>query len=134
MMNSAQPIKIDHFQRPIDLIDIANRGKDSSADRTGPASFKEMFSRELAASRSLSFSKHAQERMFSRGIELSSERVNQIADAVDKAQTKGSKETLILADEAAFIVAVDNRTVITVFDRDNLREGVVTSIDSAVIL
>lgn len=134
MINSAQPIKIDHFQRPIDLIDIANRGKTNGSDRTGPASFKEMFSRELANSRGLNFSKHAHERMFSRGIELSSERINQIADAVDKAQTKGSKETLILAEEAAFIVAVKDRTVITVFDRDNLREGVVTSIDSAVIL
>lgn len=133
-MNSAQPIKIEHFQRPIDLINIANRKQVDGAKGTEPASFKEMFSRELATSRNLSFSKHAHERMFSRGIELSSERINQIADAVDKAQTKGSKETLILADEAAFIVAVNDRTVVTVFDRDNLREGVVTSIDSAVIL
>jgi len=133
-MNSAQPIKIDHFQRPIDLIDIAKRKQANSADPTGPSTFKEMFSRELATSRGLNFSKHAHERMFSRGIELSSERINQIADAVDKAQTKGSKETLVLAEEAAFIVAVSNRTVVTVFDRDNLREGVVTAIDSAVIL
>ncbi|MCK4373485.1 MAG: flagellar biosynthesis protein, partial [candidate division Zixibacteria bacterium] len=57
-----------------------------------------------------------------------------IAGAIDKADAKGSKETLILSDDAAFVVSVPNRTVITVFDRDNLREGVVTAIDSAVII
>jgi len=53
---------------------------------------------------------------------------------VDKAQNRGSKETLILTDEFALVVSVKDRTVVTAFDRDNLRDGVVTSIDSAVIL
>jgi len=72
--------------------------------------------------------------MHSRGIELSPERLNQIADAIDKAQNKNSKETLILTDEAAFVVSIKNRTIVTAFDKDNLKDGVVTSIDSAVIL
>ena len=88
----------------------------------------------MAASRELSFSRHAHERMFSRGIELSDESLTLIAEAIDKAGAKGSKETLILTDEAAFVASVDNRTIITAFDRDNLRQGVVTSIDSAVIV
>ena len=88
----------------------------------------------LASNRKLTFSSHAQERLFSRNITLSEETVNGIADAIDKAELKGSKETLVLSDEAAFVVSVKNRTVITAFDRDNLREGVVTAIDSAVII
>ncbi len=128
-------MRISNYQRPVDLIDIANRGKTTPEQtRAGDLSFKDMFSRELASDRQLTFSKHAQERLFSRNISLSEETVNGIADAIDKAELKGSKETLVLSDEAAFVVSVKNRTVITAFDRDNLREGVVTSIDSAVII
>jgi flagellar operon protein len=53
---------------------------------------------------------------------------------LDKAEAKGSKETLILFDDMAMVASVKNRTVITAFDRDKLREGVVTSIDSAIII
>ncbi len=93
-----------------------------------------MFSRELAADRAVHFSKHASQRLFSRGIALSDATLAKIAAAIDRAAAKGSRETLVLTDEAALVVAVPNRTVITAFDRDNLREGVLTSIDSAVIL
>jgi flagellar operon protein len=127
-------MRISNYQRPVNLIEIASRGKTAEAGKAGEKSFKDMFSRELADSRQISFSKHANERLHSRGIELSEQTVNAIADAIDKAELKGSKETLVLSDEAAFVVSVKNRTVITAFDRDNLREGVVTSIDSAVII
>ena len=134
-MATGNATKINNYTRPVDLLDIANRGTRAGAKQTGAAgSFKEMFSAELAGARELTFSKHASQRLFSRGIELSSEQLANIADAVDKAEAKGSKETLILTDEVALVVAVENRTVVTAFDRDNLREGVVTSIDSAVIL
>ena len=65
---------------------------------------------------------------------MSGEQLNRIAEAIDKAGTRGSRETLILTDDAALVVSVNNRTVITAFDREHLREGVITSIDSAVIL
>lgn len=127
-------MRISGYQRPVDLIEIANRGQTASAKDTGRSSFKEMFSQELAASRNIAFSRHAHERLHSRGLELSDEKLNSIAGAIDKADAKGSRETLVLSDDAGFVVSVPNRTVITVFDRDNLREGVVTAIDSAVII
>lgn len=128
-------MKINNYQRPVNLIEIANRNQSAGASsETKGTSFKEMFSKELAESRNLSFSKHASERLFSRGIDLDEPMVNKIADAVDKAEQKGSKETLILTDDAALVVSIKNRTVITAFDKENLKEGVVTSIDSAVIL
>jgi flagellar operon protein len=93
----------------------------------------QMFSQELAADREVTFSKHASARLHSRGIEITGEKLAQLADAIDKAESKGSRETLVLTDETALVVSVQNRTVITAFDRESLREGVVTSIDSAVI-
>jgi len=130
----SQPINISQMQKPVNLIEIAEKGQLKNTGKADPSSFKDMFSKELASSTGVSFSKHAEQRLFSRGIELSDTTMNKISDAINRADTKGSKETLILTDEAALVVSVKNRTVITVFDRDNLREGVVTSIDSAVVL
>ncbi len=134
-MGQEQVVRISNYQRPVNLLEIANRGRVETGKQTAEkTSFKDMFSRELADSRRIYFSKHAQERLYSRGINLSADTLNAMADAIDKAELKGSRETLVLAEEAAFVVSVKNRTVITAFDRENLKEGVVTSIDSAVIL
>ncbi|MEA2031779.1 MAG: TIGR02530 family flagellar biosynthesis protein [candidate division Zixibacteria bacterium] len=133
-MKVNQPIQIQHYQHPVDLINIAKHGKSETATNANKTSFKDMFSHELAESKQLSFSKHAQQRLFSRGVELSDEKLSKIVDAVDRADSKGSKETLVLTEDVALVVSVENRTVITAFDRDNLRDGIVTSIDSAVVL
>ncbi len=134
-MSVAQGMKINNYQRPMNLIEIAGRtGQANSRTEAGSPSFKEMFSKELAAAREVNFSKHAHDRLFSRGIELDEAKLNKLADAIDKAESKASKETLVLDDEAAYVVSVSNRTVVTVFDRDNLQDGIVTSIDSAVIM
>ncbi len=135
-MDQTQGIKVGNYQRPGELIEIAQR-RDSKVDGAEAAdgrTFKEMFSAELASARDIQFSKHAHERMFSRGIEMSESDLNGLADAIDKAQNKGSKETLVLSDTAGYVVSIKSRTVVTVFDRQNLSDGVVTSIDSAVIL
>ena len=127
--------RISGYQRPVDLIEIAQRTQATSEQqKTNGSSFKEMFSAEMAQLRNIAFSRHAHERLYSRGLTLSDENLKSLAGAIDKADAKGSKETLILSDDAAYVVSVPNRTVITVFDRDNLREGVVTAIDSAVII
>lgn len=135
-MDQTQGIRVGNYQRPVELIEIAQR-RDTNGDSVKAAdgqSFQEMFSAELASAREIQFSKHAHERMFSRGIEMSENDLNGLADAIDKAQNKGSKETLVLSDTAGYVVSIKSRTVITVFDRQNLSDGVVTSIDSAVIL
>lgn len=134
-MSAVDGMKVSNYQRPVNLLEIASRGKPEIKKAAGQeATFEQALSRELSESHPVTFSKHASERLYSRGIELGSEQLEQIATAVDKAQTKGSRETLVLTDEAALVVSVKNRTVITVFDRGHLRNGVVTSIDSAVII
>jgi len=134
-MSIGQGLRINCQRQPVDLLELSQRQNQANPEKkTREGSFKDMFSKELAASHQLSFSRHACERMFSRSIELSEESLNKIAEAIDKAQSKGSRETLILTNEAAFVVSVNNRTIITAFDRDHLRQGVVTSIDSAVII
>lgn len=133
-MSTEQSVKLTNFQRPVDLIDIAQRRSAGKSKSNGSGSFRDMFSAELARKCDVQFSQHARQRLHSRGIELSDEAMGRLSEGIDRAQTKGSQETLVLTDEGAFVVSVPNRTVITAFDRDNLREGVVTQIDSAVIV
>lgn len=129
-------MRIENFNHNVNLLEIASRG--SAAEKNGwPRPEKtrnDNFSRELANACRINFSRHARERLFSRGIELSDSKLTQIAQAIDKAETKGSRETLILDDNSAYVVSVPTRTVVTAFGKEHLREGVVTSIDSAIVL
>lgn len=81
----------------------------------------------------LKFSAHAQTRIQSRRIDLDAARMERLQTAVQKAAGKGAKDALVLMDELAMVVSVTNKTVVTVVDRDNLKNNVFTNIDSAVI-
>ena len=81
----------------------------------------------------LKFSAHATKRLESRNIRLSDEQLKTLEEAVEKARSKGGRDTLILLDNVALVVSVANRTVITVMDGENLKDNVFTQIDSAVI-
>jgi len=80
------------------------------------------------------FSGHAEMRMRMRNISLSQEEMAKLNDAVDRAEAKGARESLILMDKLAFIVSIKNRTVITAVDEERMKENVFTNIDSAVIV
>ncbi len=97
---------------------------------TGPA-FGDVFD---AKNRELKISAHAQARLKSRGIELNEARMAKLTEAVDRAASKGAKESLVLMEDLAVIVSVKNRTVITAVDGASLKENVFTNIDSAVIV
>ncbi len=128
-------MKISQFNTDVRLLEIAGRKAPAQNSRDNNiSSFKQTFSRELAAAGKVNFSKHAQQRLFSRGIELTDEKMIKLAQAIDRAEAKGSRDTLILDNEAAYVASIPQRTIISAFSRDNLQEGIFTSIDSAVIL
>ncbi len=82
----------------------------------------------------VSFSKHATQRLKNRNIQLNSEDIAKLTNAVDKADKKGVREALILMDKKAFIAHVKNRTIITAAMEEQLTENVFTNIDGAVIV
>ncbi len=96
--------------------------------------FSEILQRKLASVKDLKFSAHAQERLRLRNIDLTPQHIDRIREAVDLAETKGARESLVLIDRIAFIVSVKNRTVITAIDEESMRGNVFTNIDSAVIM
>lgn len=93
-------------------------------------SFDEILASEL---QELKFSKHAQQRLESRNITLSEEDVKNLTQAVQKAESKGANEALVLLRNLAFVVSIQNHTVITAIEGERLKDNVFTNIDSAVI-
>lgn len=79
----------------------------------------------------LKFSRHAIERLETRQVSLGASEFDRLGSAVERADGKGAQESLVLLDQLAFVVSVRNRTVITAMEPS--KEGVFTSIDSAVI-
>ena len=94
--------------------------------------FAEVLENKLNGSR-VRFSGHALERLKERGIELGEKELEKLEGAVSSVAAKGGNESLIMVGEAALVVSVKNRTVITAFDRNNLDGNIFTRIDSAAI-
>lgn len=101
-------------------------------NESGPT-FKEALSQQLSES-GVKFSSHCLKRIDQNNIQVSSQQIEKLNQAVDKAESKGSHESCILMDDMAFIVSVNNRTVITVVDGPRMKDNVFTNIDSAVIV
>ncbi|MBL7997148.1 MAG: flagellar protein [Candidatus Kapabacteria bacterium] len=79
------------------------------------------------------FSAHAQSRMTSRDMALDDSDMKRLENAVSKADEKGSRDSLVMLRDMAFIVSVRNRTVITALKGEQAMENVFTNIDSAVV-
>ncbi len=92
-------------------------------------SFDSVFSNELEK---LSFSGHAMKRIESRDIKLDDIKMGALQSAVDKAEAKGSKDSLVMMDDMAFIVNVPNRTVVTAMKLTEKSDSMFTNIDSVV--
>ena len=99
----------------------------ASAPAQGPS-----FTETLQNIQGVRFSNHAQKRLQSRDINLNSDNVSRLSDAIDKAEKRGGKSLLVMVDDLAFIVNVKDRMVVTALDANQRGEGVFTQIDSVV--
>ena len=79
----------------------------------------------------LHFSKHANERLANRNIDLTEEQKERLKEGVNRASSKGIRDSLVMVDNMAFIVNVTNRTVITAVDNGD--DKIFTNIDGAVV-
>ncbi len=92
------------------------------------------FAKVLEKTQGLTFSQHAQDRLRSRNISFSPEQLQQLEGAVASVAQKGGKDSLVMVGDAALVVSVKNRTVVTALDRQQMMGNVFTNIDSAVII
>ncbi|WP_371371255.1 TIGR02530 family flagellar biosynthesis protein [Sporomusa aerivorans] len=128
--------RIYHPYQPIGTVtpQVKPYASQSSAANKAVAgtAFNQVLEQEING---VKFSQHALQRLRTREIELDSNQLAQLGQAVEKAAQKGAKEALVLLnDSLAFVVSVKNRTVITAMDGASIKDNVFTNIDSAVIV
>ena len=82
----------------------------------------------------LKFSKHAMNRLSSRGIEMTQNQFERLNEGKLRAGEKGIKESLIMVDDFKFIVNVPNNTVVTALNGEESEGKIFTNIDGAVII
>lgn len=93
--------------------------------------FKEVLNEKIDE---LKFSKHSLMRMEMRNVKISQNEYKKLLEAVNKANQKGIKDSLIIIDNKAFVVNLKSKTVITAMDGEMLKNSVFTNIDGAVII
>lgn len=95
-------------------------------------SFQEILdNKQSEKAEGLKFSKHANQRLATRNINLSAEQMERLENLTTKAREKGIRESLVMVDNMAFIVNVRNNTVITAVG--DSADSIFTNIDGAVI-
>ena len=108
--------------------------KQSDVDSNPVVAFQDILQRTETNTTDLVFSKHANERLANRNIELNEEQMNRLNKGVMQAKEKSIQESLVMMDNIAFIVNVKNNTVVTAMDQNTNINNVFTNIDGAVIV
>ncbi len=112
-------------------LDTAGKKRTSTVSQNTDVSFRQILEEKQAQTGELRFSKHANERLASRNIRLSTEQRERLEGGVNKASQKGIRDSLVMVDNMAFIVNVTNRTVITAVGEGDYK--IFTNIDGAII-
>ncbi|MDP4116253.1 MAG: TIGR02530 family flagellar biosynthesis protein [Bacteroidota bacterium] len=110
---------------PINRNEVFEKAKPASQE----GAFGQIFQEELDK---IKFSNHALKRLETRNIQLSDTDISKIQTAVDKAELKGSKNSLVMMEDTAFIVNIPNRTVVTTMPIKDENDNIFTNIDSVV--
>jgi flagellar operon protein len=79
-------------------------------------------------------SKHAQRRMEYRNINLNQRDINALGDAMNKAESKGASESLLVYKDLVFVSNIKSRTIITTMALNEEQDNIFTNIDSAVFV
>lgn len=108
---------------------VKNNDYEPGKVKNNKENFDAIFKEELAK---VKFSNHALKRLESRNISLNDNELDKIQNAVQRAEEKGAKDSLVMMRDKAFIVNIPNRTVITAMQVGEEQDNVFTNIDSVV--
>lgn len=129
-------IPVNQFPSIEQMTQQLNASKSTTSSVKGQSGipFSEILKNKQAASETgeLKFSKHANERLASRNIDLTDDQLERLENGAKKASEKGINESLVMVDNLAFIVSIKNNTVITAVNDGEDR--IFTNIDGAVIM
>ncbi|EWG11961.1 TIGR02530 family flagellar biosynthesis protein [Cytobacillus firmus] len=121
--------------RPIHTQNVVTKqAKPVHLTNKGQNGFSKHLQTALENNSKLIVSKHAEQRMNQRGIEITGERWQQIENKMHEAKKLGVNESLVLLKDAALVVSAKNNTVITAMDRQEAGTQIFTNINGTIIL
>jgi flagellar operon protein len=98
-------------------------------------SFRDLLNRRIeSGQKEISFSKHADLRAKERNIATTEADLTRLSDACDRAAQKGVRDALIVMNDSAFIVNAGSKTIVTVVDKNEMKDNIFTNIEGAVFL
>lgn len=114
-------------------VDVSNRlPKDGKAGE-----FKQLLENESAQKNlhgGIDISSHAAKRLQERKINFDGSEYLKIKEAMGKLKAKGGRDSLVITDQAAYIVDVKNNKVVTAVEKSGMNENVFTKIDSTIFM
>ena len=113
------------------IIPSHNQQTNKSRGKTNNG-FQRILEESINRNEKVKISAHAQQRMIERDINLEEKDLNLIKKAMNNLEKKGARESLMLYKDMAFIASVNNRTIITAMEYEDI--DVVTNIDSAIVV
>jgi len=113
-------------------VNIKLNQKNETINQKSGITFKDLLDKKK--DEKLKFSTHAQKRITTRNLKVDENEIANLEKGVGKLRKKGGKDSVVLLNEKAYVVSVQNNTVVTIIDNENLNENVFTNIDSMIIL
>lgn len=108
-----------------DVVEKQSKTKESQ-------SFKQILSDTIEQKNGFNISKHAALRL--NEINFTNEDMKNIEKGFQIAESKNSKNTIMIYKNVALIASVENKTLITAVEKERAKENVFTNVDSVVIL
>lgn len=90
--------------------------------------------KDLSQQDVIRLSAHAEQRLAERHISLTAQERTNLGQAISTLHEKGAKNALIVRHDAAFVVNVPSRTLVTAINQQELQQRVFTQIDSTMLL
>ena len=116
---------------------VSPRGRPQSgaaAQQEGRSTFASQLKRARLGAMGTTISSHAWQRIEQRGISMTDAEQHRLGEAMKTLAAKGARDALLMRADAAFVVNVPNRTVITAIDRHEMQQRIFTQIDSAMLV
>lgn len=124
--------KIQELQK-ISPVKSSNVSREYQNGAAG-TSFNDILQDTIQSGNRLQFSKHANMRLSARDISLSDSQMKRVEDGVLKAKMKGINDSLVIVDDVALVVNIQNKVVVTALGKGQEEGNVFTNIDGAVIV
>ncbi len=107
-----------------------NKNNINKTDKTN--SFKDVLNNVANKNQNFTISKHAALRL--NNIDFTEEDMKNIEKGFEIAESKNSKNTVMLYKDVALIASVENKTLITAVEKERSKDNIFTNIDSVIIL